>query len=165
MTSTRWEASLRCVGQGGVYTFEYAVTGVHEDHPHAIEVHVRVIALEDVEDQVVRVGGRLHPRRSPPDEDEGQETIGGLGPEAFGLLEAVYDPVADLQGVAQALEVNRVLPGAGDVEESCAAPRRENQVVVGEGAVCRLDLPGLEVNLRGLGLEELRPEGQDPAPD
>src|SRR5215210_1359664 len=159
------EPALRGVGQGGVYAFQDAVPGVHEHEAHAVEVNVRVVALEDVEDQVVRIGRRLDPRRSPADEDEGQEVVWRLRPEALGLLEAVYDPVADPQGVAQALEVNRVLPGAGDVEVRRTASGGQDQVVVGEGAVSRLDLPGLEVHLRCLLLEELSPEGQDPAPD
>src|SRR5215212_4659122 len=110
-------------------------------------------------DEVVGAGSTFNPRWSSADEDESQEPIIVLAPRPLGFLEAVDYGVAHLQGLPKPLKVYRVLLDALGVEESCAAPRGEDEVVVGEAALVGYHFPSLEVYTLNFRLVEFHPQG------
>src|SRR5215207_5496451 len=153
------------VSQRGVDVFEDAVPGVYEHQAHTVEIHLGVIRLEHIMDEVVGTSGTFHPRWSSANEDEGEQPIVVIAPRPLGFFEAVDYGVADLQGLPQPLKVYRVLLDAFGIEESRAAPRGKDEVVVGKAALVRQHFPSLEVHTFDVRLIEIHPQGRDDAPD
>jgi hypothetical protein len=108
------------VNQRRVEPLKDVIPGVYEHEACPVEVHAGIITPKHVEDEVVGVGRGLDPRRSS-DDDEREQIIGERAPQPFGFFEAVYDGVADPQGVPQPLEVYGVLPGTRGTKESRTA--------------------------------------------
>jgi hypothetical protein len=51
------------------------ITGVNQYDMHLSEVHVGVVALQHVEDEIMRVGRSFYPGRTSADENEGEESL------------------------------------------------------------------------------------------
>src|SRR5215211_9189244 len=102
------------------------IAGIDQYDTHLPEVHVRVIALQHVEDQIVGVGRSLYPRGTSADEDEGEQPTIVVASQSLGLLETVDYVVAHPEDVPQTLDVHGVLLGAGGTEVSGPAARRQD---------------------------------------
>src|SRR3712207_6518174 len=124
---------------------EDVIVGVNQYDARLPEVHVGVVALQHVEDEIVRVGRGFYPGGASADEDEGEQALRQFPAQSLGLLETVDHLVAYPKGIAQSLGVHGVLRSAGGAEEGRAAAWRQDKIVVGEGPLLRLYFAGFEV--------------------
>jgi hypothetical protein len=74
------------VSQRGVDVFEDAGPGVYEHQANTIEIHLGVIQLEHIVDEVVGASGTFHPCWSSADEDEGEQPVVVIAPRPLGFL-------------------------------------------------------------------------------
>src|SRR3712207_1145226 len=109
---------------------EDVIVGVNQYDARLPEVHVGVVALQHVEDQIVRVGRGFYPGGTSADEDEGEQALRKLPAQPFGLFETVDYMVAYPKSITQPLGVQGVLLGTRGAEEGRSATRRQDEVVV-----------------------------------
>src|SRR3712207_3800819 len=131
------------------------IAGVYQYDAHLLEVYIRVIALQHIEDQIMGIGRSLYSGRTSADEDEGEQPAIVGASQPLGFLETVDYVVAYQEGIPQALDVHGVLLGSVGTEEGSPTTRSQDKVVVGEGTLVRPHFAGLEVYPRDLLLKEL----------
>ena len=144
--------------QRGVELGEDLWSVLDDEDLDLVYVDVREVGGQRFVDESVDLGRRLDPRGPAAYDDEGELRVGWLYGVEGGLLEALYDAVADPQRVREPAQREAVLPDAGDAEEVRLAAQRQDQVVVGIliAAVGDRDL-AFEIDALELGPSEARP--------
>jgi len=104
---------------------------VHQDDPHLLGRDVGVVG-KHAADEVVERARQLGTREAAPGHHEGDQRAPPLRIQlAVGALENVDHVVADTDGVAQRLEVERVLLDALHAQVVRHRAQCQHQVVVG----------------------------------
>ena len=131
------------------------------DHPDPdfIRTDARVVAQECPADQTVERGGELHPGGPCAHNVERQK----LGPPGrvvrhIRFLEDIDDPVAQCDAVAERLQGERALRDVPHPKEVGDAAQAHDQGVVGNQAIIRDHLVGVEVDPLNNALLKARPE-------